>query len=317
MSGHIPRPIGSIALVATLLVSGVSIGVPANIARADHCFSAPNYLAPQGGHWYYQLDWATQRKCWYLRAFGPPAPSEPPVARGARISVIPGDTASSPPHLKRLAVKPKSAQAITATADKLDQRDVLEGNIEPSTIEASAPQASTSSQTRVQTAGPASAAPIGWPDAPPAVAPVKALDPIAVPIDVPADSVSGGERIARSVELTENAGMPIIIFPILALALAAAGALSRVIIKTVAARRGESQSIDDQHQHVSVDERREFHSLISAVSDSGPLRAEGDYQIAHEISKRRDKLAQLRQVLDRLLQYEPRDARDLAMTGAG
>jgi hypothetical protein len=335
MSGHIPRPIGSIALVATLLVSGVGIGVPANIARADHCLSVPNYLAPQGSHWYYQLDWATQRKCWYLRAFGPPAQqaaapapgaslnsmpasSEPlPAADGAPIS-SPGDTASPARHFKRLAVKPKSAQAITATADKLDQRDVQEGNTGPSMIEASAPQASTSSQTGVQAAGPAPAARIGWPDAPPAVAPVRALDPIAVPTDVPADSVSGdGERIARSGEPTQNAGMPIIIFTILALVLAAGGALSRVIIKTVAAHRAESQSIDDQHQHVSVDEKRELNSLISAVSDSGPLRAEGDYQIAHEISKRRDKLAQLRQVLDRLLQHEPREARDLAMTGAG
>jgi hypothetical protein len=340
MSGHIPRPIGSIALVATLLVSGVGVGVPANIARADHCLSAPNYFAPQGSHWYYQLDWTTQRKCWYLRAFGQPAqqvaapapmgpgtslnsmpaPSEPlPAADGALMSVIPGDTASPPPRLKTRAVKPKSAQAITAIADKLDQQGIQEGNTGPPTIETSAPQASTSSQTGVQAAGPAPAAPIGWPDAPPAVAPVKALDPIAVPTDVPADSGSDdGERIARSGEPTKNAGMPIIIFPILALALAAVGTLSRVVMKIVAGRRAESQSIDDQDQQVSVDERREFNSLISAVSDTGLFRAEGgDYQIAHQISKRRDKLAQLRQVLDRLLQHGPRQARDMAVSGAG
>jgi hypothetical protein len=330
MSGHIPKPIGSIALVATLLVSGVGIGLPANIARADHCLSAPNYLAPQGSHWYYQLDWATQRKCWYLRAFGPPAQqaaapapgaslnsmpasSEPlPAADGAPMSASPGDTASPARHFKRLAVKPKSAQAITATADKLDQRDIQEGNTGPLTIEASALQASTSSQTGVQAAGPAPAAPIGWPDAPPAFAPVKALDPIAVPTDVPADSGSDdAERTARSSEPTQNAGTSIIIFPILALALVAVGILSRVVMN-------ESQSIEDQDQHVSVDERREFHSLISVVSDTGLFRGEGgDYQIAHQISKRRDKLAQLRQVLDRLLQHEPREARDLAMTGAG
>ena len=108
------------------------------------------------------------------------------------------------------------------------------------------------------------------------------------------------------------------IFPILALGLAVVGILSRVVMKTVAVRRAESQSIDDQHQHVSVGEWREFHSLIAAVSDSGLFRAEGDdYQIARQISKRRDKLAQLRQVLDRLLQHEPREARDLAITGAG
>jgi hypothetical protein len=337
VSGHIPRPIGSIALVATLLVSGVGIGVPTNMARAERCLSAPNSLAPQGSHWYYQLDWATQRKCWYLRALGPPAQqaaapatlagvapvhsmpaqSEPlPAAVGAPMA-SPGHTTPPSPHVKILAVKPKPAEVITATTDKLAQRSAQEGNTAPSLIEAPAPQLSTSPQPNAQAAGPAPAAPVAWPDAPPGVASVKALEPIAVPTGV--DSVSGdAEWIDRSGEPTKHAGMPIIIFPILALGLAAVGILSRAVMKTVAARRAESQRIDDQDQHLSIDQRREFHSLISAVSDSGLFRAEGgDYQIAHQISKRRDKLAQLRQVLDRLLQHEPREERDLAMTGAG
>jgi len=336
MSGHIPRPVGSIALVGTLLVSGVGIGVPASIARADHCLSAPNSLAPQGSHWFYQLDWATQRKCWYLRAFRSPAqqavasatsagvtpvhsmlaPSGlAPAADGAPMSASPGDTPPPSPHVKTLAVKPKPAEVITATTDKLTQRSAQEGNTAPSLIEAPAPQLSTWPQTNAQAAGSAPAAPVASP-APPALATVKALEPTVVP----SDSMSGdAERIGRSGEPTENAGMLItILLPILALGLAFVGILFRVFMRTVAARRAASQSIDDQDQHVSVDERQEFHSLISAVSDSGLFRAEGgDYQIAHQISKRRDKLAQLRQVLDRLLQHEPRAGRDLAMTGAG
>ena len=90
----------------------------------------------------------------------------------------------------------------------------------------------------------------------------------------------------------------------IALGLAVVGVLSRVVMKTAAAHRAESQSIDDQDQHVSVDERRD-HSLISAASDSGLFRAESsDYQTAHQISKRRDKLAQLRQVAKAQLQNE-------------
>ena len=309
MSGHIPRPIGSISLVATLLVLGVGIGVPANIARADHCLSAPNSLAPQGSHWYYQLDWATQRKCWYMRPFrrpaqtaaasatlagvtpahSMPAPAGPvPADDGAPMSAVPGDTASPSPRVEILAVKSKPAEMIIATRDTLAQRSAQEGNTAPSLIEAPAPAA------------------------------VKGQESTAIPTGVLSDSVSGdAEKIGRSGEPIKNARM-ITIFPILALGLAVVGILSRLVMKTVAARRAESQSIDDQHQHVSVDEQREFHSLISAVSDSGLLRAEGgDYQIAHQISKRRDKLAQLRQVLDRLLQHEPREGRDLAMTGAG
>ena len=57
MSGKIPRPFGSIALVATLLISGMRVSVPAS---ADDCLAAPNFPAPQGSHWYYRLDWATR-----------------------------------------------------------------------------------------------------------------------------------------------------------------------------------------------------------------------------------------------------------------
>ena len=294
MSGHIPRPVGSIALVATLLASGVGIGVPTNIARADHCLSAPNSLAPEGSHWYYQLDWATQRKCWYLRAFRQPA------QRAAASATLAGVMHPMP--------------APSGPAPAAAQRSAQEGNTAPSLIEAPAPQLS-SPQINAEAAGPAPAAPVASPA--PAPATVKGLEPIAIPTGDPLGSVSGdAERIGRSGEPTKNAGFTI--FPILALGLAVVGILSRVVIKTVAARRAESQSIDDQDQHASVDERREFHSLISVVSDSGLFRAEGgDYQIAHQISKRRDKLAQLRQVLDRLLQHEPREGRDLAMTGAG
>jgi len=230
------------------------------------------------------------------------------------MSASPDDTTPPLPHVKILAVKPKPAEVITATTDNLAQRGAQEGNNASSLIEAPALQLSTSPQTKAHAAGSAPAAPVASP-APPALATVKALEPIAVP----SDSMSGdAERIGRSGEPTKNAWMLTTILPILALGLAVVGILFRVVMRTVAARPAESQSIDDQHQHVSVDERREFHSLIAAVSDSGLFRAEGDdYQIARQISKRRDKLAQLRQVLDRLLQHETREARDLAMTGAG
>ena len=324
MSGAIPRPLGSVSLVATLLVSGVGVIVPAS---ANDCLAAPNSPAPQGSHWYYRLDWASQRKCWYVRALGPsaqqaatpatlarvtPSHSMPtasgPIsaADGAPMSVSPGDSASPSPQVKIPAVKPKSAQAITATTNKIVQRSVNEGNTAPPMFEAPALRPSTLSQTSAQ----APAAPVAWPNAPAAVAAVKAPTPIAVPTDAPANLASDDAETTG--KPTNNVGMPIIIFPILTLGLTVVGILS---MKIAAARRtrtikdhAESDWVDDQRQHEwrdgqhgSVDEQREYQSLISAVSD--PFRAEGDAdQNTHEISKRRDKLAQLHQDLDRLLQ---------------
>jgi hypothetical protein len=352
MSGQIPRLIGSIALVAVLHVSGMGVGALANTARADDCLAAPNSAAPQGSHWYYRLDWATQRKCWYVRAPDQPAqqaaapttighatslhspPRPTPAADGAPMSVSAGDPAAPPPHVKILAVKPKSAQAITATTEKLVQRSAQEGNTAPSIPEVPAAQAGTSSQTSAQAAGPAPAPSVAWPGASPAVATVKAQEPIAVPTDAPAASVSDDvEKTPRRGEPTNNAGIPMIIFPSLALGLAAMGILSLVVMKITAARhtrliinhsepdrvddQSQHERRDDQDQHGIVDER---HLLISAVSDYGPMQAEGGTLPGNltEISQRKDTLAQLRQHLDRLLQSSavPRDEPQLGQTVA-
>ena len=297
MSGHIPRPVRLIALVATLLVSGVGISVPANHVRII-VFSAPNSLAPQGSHWYYQLDWATERKCWVpVRAFRQPAQlaAASTTSRG-RASA--SDASSVRAGTLRCSAK-RTGRKYRAVIDRGTRcrRTKL-------------------TAVNAEAAGPAPAAPVASPA--PAPATVKGLEPIAIPTGDPSGSVSGdAERISSS-KPTKNAG--ITIFPILALGLAVVGILSRVVIKTVAARRVSPRASTIRDQHASVDERREFHSLISVVSKSGLFRAEGGFGfpgIAHQISKRRDKLAQLRQVLDRLLQHEPREGRDLAMTGAG
>jgi hypothetical protein len=72
MSAQIRRPIGSIALASALLVSGLSVTVPASTARAADCLAAPNPSAPKNSRWYYRTDRTQQRKCWYLRAANRP-----------------------------------------------------------------------------------------------------------------------------------------------------------------------------------------------------------------------------------------------------
>jgi hypothetical protein len=51
-----------------LLPWGVGPRAATDIARADDCLAQPSSSAPEGSHWYYHIDRATQRKCWYLRA---------------------------------------------------------------------------------------------------------------------------------------------------------------------------------------------------------------------------------------------------------
>lgn len=53
------------ALVVLLALAATSAS---RVTRAEDCLAGPNAQAPQGSHWYYRLDRATHRKCWYVGA---------------------------------------------------------------------------------------------------------------------------------------------------------------------------------------------------------------------------------------------------------
>jgi hypothetical protein len=322
VSGRVPRLIKSITLIVMVLTFGASVGATANSVRADDCLAAPDSPSPQGTRWYYRLDWATQRKCWYLRApdrslrrgaataaaplHSTPGPFGPRhSADGPSISVDPGDKASPPSRVDMLPVRPPTSEAITATVGKLVQQSMRQDASAPPPMEAPVPQASTLSQTGNEVGGPP-AAPAAWRDSVPAGAKVRAEDPVAIPTDTPADSASiDAERDAGS--NTRNSMATI--FAVLALGVAALF----VVGKNVATRRAptilDRRGPDNQRQHDwgagqdqcgSVDEGQ---LLVLALSDLGRVRnADVAFETAFEIRKRKDKLARLHQNLDRLLQ---------------
>ncbi len=316
MLGQIPRPFASNALVATLLILAVGVTAPPTIARADDCLTTPNSVAPQGSHWYYHLDRATERKCWYVRAPGQPAQqAATTTGPAAPLHSTPAPSGKPSPQFQTSAVKLTPAPVRGGTADKTAQHSSQEEN-SASTPVVPAPQTSTLLETSPKAATPPA---VTWPDAAVALAAVKAQEPIAVPTDARSDPVSGdAEGTTRRAEPARNGGMLMIIFPVLALGLAGVGILSRVAIKNTAARRAqitvnhpkpEPHKVDDQrqhewpgnqHPHRSVVKEQELHSLVLAVSDPGPLRNDnGAFQIAQE---RRDRLVQFCRDIERMLQ---------------
>jgi hypothetical protein len=57
---------------------GAALALGANSASAaGECLAEPNHDPPQGSHWFYRFDRATERRCWYLRAWAPPSSSAP------------------------------------------------------------------------------------------------------------------------------------------------------------------------------------------------------------------------------------------------
>jgi hypothetical protein len=83
---------GILALIpAVLLVtSDSSLG----LAKADDCRIKPDGSAPPGMHWYYRVDRANNRHCWYLHAQGLPVHSA--INASSRDRNFQNDTADEP-----------------------------------------------------------------------------------------------------------------------------------------------------------------------------------------------------------------------------
>jgi hypothetical protein len=71
--------IGSLASV-TLIVATNGVA-----HAADNCLSGPKDAAPKGSHWYYRIDHATKRNCWYVRAEG----EKPAAAQNSSLTQAP------------------------------------------------------------------------------------------------------------------------------------------------------------------------------------------------------------------------------------
>jgi hypothetical protein len=68
---HMTNRMGnSVAAILIGALASVTLVVAVNgVARAtEACLSGPKGAAPKGSHWYYRIDHATKRNCWYVRA---------------------------------------------------------------------------------------------------------------------------------------------------------------------------------------------------------------------------------------------------------
>jgi hypothetical protein len=94
---------------------GVALAIGGSPVAAADCLTEPNRDAPAGQHWYFHLDRATDRKCWYLHATATGAGEAPAMELQ---SVHPPRRPLAP------AAQPQRRQAAPAPAAELPQRQV-------------------------------------------------------------------------------------------------------------------------------------------------------------------------------------------------
>ncbi|MEA2982690.1 MAG: hypothetical protein QOF09_4513 [Alphaproteobacteria bacterium] len=64
------KQIGSIVptiFIVHFLAVGIAVMIGTPAQAAEDCIAGPNAPSPKGSHWYYRVDRAKNRKCWYLR----------------------------------------------------------------------------------------------------------------------------------------------------------------------------------------------------------------------------------------------------------
>jgi len=78
----VTRTLLCFALVSTGMIGGALAAGSDNASAADDCITESNLVPPKGSRWYYHIDRATNRKCWYIAALAS-APAVPRTARAA------------------------------------------------------------------------------------------------------------------------------------------------------------------------------------------------------------------------------------------
>lgn len=98
----------------TVILGGILAGFaltanPATAAPAKDCLTAPGATPAQGEHWYYRIDHATKRNCWYVRAEGQSAAQ--PAATLTNSAAAPASSELQPSVADARAEIPAAAEA--------------------------------------------------------------------------------------------------------------------------------------------------------------------------------------------------------------
>jgi hypothetical protein len=144
-------PIIFVALLAAVSSTTRSgLAEPAAQGAADECVSKPGATAPQGSHWYYRVNRADSRHCWYLGPEG--------ARMRAREAATPTRTSSPRPIRQRSA-----ARLADATAAQTAPAEAVPAQAKP--VEAARVEAAPAEATAGENAAAAEFA-TRWPDLP-------------------------------------------------------------------------------------------------------------------------------------------------------
>jgi hypothetical protein len=201
-------------------------------AAAD-CLSAPKGASPAGSHWYYRVDRATKRHCWYLgEADGKVTQSAPPKFYHSPKPLLP---------VARTSVQRPIADA---RAELPPQATAGASRNEAMTAVAAAPADWSNDGSRVDALPPSSVIATRWPE-PTGVSPAVS-SPVIMASNLPADvqskptapppsAIAAAPLVAAEAPQGRSASIPMLL-SVMTGALALAGITASIVLKLGGAR---------------------------------------------------------------------------------
>jgi hypothetical protein len=221
------------AIAASVLAGALLTSMPCSAAGApDDCLSAPTGAAPQGQHWYYRIDRATKRQCWYVReqADKTSQSAAPKASASARAPVRqPEATVVADAHAEWPAAQTRNPPDVTASIPASTPAQALSTPANPTRSQGGqiTPQVSTPQAVVVSSGPDSSTVSMSTPPAPSTAladagpAPETALPPAGV---IPV-------KLATADTASEDSGSVQTLLMVIAGALALAGITASIIYR--------------------------------------------------------------------------------------
>jgi hypothetical protein len=245
------------AILLGAIIGGFLAVDAAPLQAADECLSRPKGVAPAGSHWYYRVDRAAKRNCWYMAAEGrqtksakslatPASPrteaSLQPSVANARAEAAPADIALSSGAAAESA---RFAMPANKQDANLQAADNVQGAVASRWLDQESPSA-------IKTPAPQSNAPSANPSSPAPLPPVAAAA-------APTPAVTPDRRSPSA-----QTGIPRLFFVIIG-ALAAAAIFGCIIFKY-------ASRVRKSRHNVRLDQRAPWDSIdFGATIKSPPL----------------------------------------------
>lgn len=221
----------SAVLASTL--AGASVGALTHGAAlaATDCLSGPKGASPAGSHWFYRVDRATKRHCWYLGGAGKLAQSAPPKSFHSPKAIAP-------------VAKTSVQRPIADARAELPSQSILAGaNRNEEIAMAGDPADSAADDARARPAQPSSVIATRWPEptgvSPAVGSPLVMASNLATDVQpnlpAPPPPATAAPLAAAQPSQARSASIPMLL-SVMTGALALAGITASIVLKLGGAR---------------------------------------------------------------------------------